>query len=201
MKNRDYIQDISEIRSMMERSTKFMSLSGWAGILAGMYALGGAWLMVFHFGFSPHSLTYATADLNKVAWVAVTVLILALTTAILFSRRQAAIKNEPLWTITSKRLLIAMAAPLISGGVVVLLLAMQGLNGLLPSATLIFYGLSLVSAAHFTINEIRFMGYMQLALGLAAMARPELSMLLWAMGFGAVHIIYGMYMYMNYERR
>ena len=37
--NKKHIEDIAEIRSLMEKSSKFISLSGLSGILAGIFAL------------------------------------------------------------------------------------------------------------------------------------------------------------------
>jgi len=44
MNNKDYLKDISDIKNLMNRSSRFISLSGLSGILAGVYALIGAYL-------------------------------------------------------------------------------------------------------------------------------------------------------------
>ncbi len=41
---KQHLQDLTEIRSMMERSSRFISLSGLSGISAGVFALIGAYL-------------------------------------------------------------------------------------------------------------------------------------------------------------
>ena len=57
MKNEtDYLRDIGEIRSLMERSSKFISLSGWAGIFAGIYALAGVYVAINYLHFNQHLL-------------------------------------------------------------------------------------------------------------------------------------------------
>ncbi|PKD43859.1 hypothetical protein [Rhodohalobacter barkolensis] len=197
---RDYIQDIAEIRSMMERSSKFASLSGWAGILAGIYALGGAFAAYILFGFNPDELNYTSSNLTNVILLAIGVLGLALITAIYLSWRKARSKDEKVWNATSKRLLISMAIPLVSGGVLILVLLAHGLTGLAAPLMLIFYGLALVNAGHFTISEVKIMGIVQITLGLLSTWFIEYGLLLWAAGFGAVHIIYGIYMHFRYER-
>lgn len=196
----DYIKDIAEIRSMMERSSKFLSLSGWAGIMAGLYALAGAYVAYNTFGFNPDELFYSSPDLSEVAWLAMGVLVLALVTAIFFSKRKADGNGENIWNATSRRLLSSMAFPLIAGGVFILILMAQGLIGLIAPFMLLFYGLSLVNAGHFTIPEVKIMGIAQIALGSVAAWYIEYGLLLWAVGFGVVHIIYGIYMHFRYER-
>jgi len=42
MENKSVHQNLESIRQLMERSVKFVSLSGLSGILAGIYALIGA---------------------------------------------------------------------------------------------------------------------------------------------------------------
>jgi hypothetical protein len=197
---RDYIQDIAEIRSMMERSSKFASLSGWAGILAGIYALGGAFAAYSLLGFNPDELNYASPNLSNVILLAIGVLVLALISAIYLSWRKSRSKDEKVWNATSKRLLSSMAIPLVSGGVLILILLAHGLIGLAAPLMLIFYGLALVNAGHFTIPEVKIIGIVQITLGLLSTWFIEYGLILWAIGFGAVHIIYGIYMHFRYER-
>ena len=197
---RDYIQDISEIRSMMEKSSKFASLSGWAGILAGIYAFSGAYAAYSLFTFNPDQLLYTSPNLPAIILLAVGVLVLALVTAVYLSYRKAHERNETIWNTTSKRLLVHMAIPLITGGALILLLTAHGLIALAAPLMLLFYGLALINAGQFTIPEVKIMGFIQIILGLISVWFIEYSLLLWATGFGAVHIIYGIYMHYRYER-
>lgn len=203
----DYIQDIAEIRSMMERSSKFMSLTGWAGIMAGIYAMAGAYIAYSIFHFNPDAIVYspidsatATSTFPKVMLLGLLVLILALTTAIVLSRQNAKKKGEKIWNATSRRLLANMSVPLFAGGILILVLISNGLLELIAPLTLLFYGLALYSAGNFTFNEVRILGLVQMALGLLSSWFVEYSLLLWAIGFGVVHIIYGIYMHFKYER-
>lgn len=198
--DQDYIKDIAEIRSMMERSSKFLSLSGWAGIMAGLYALAGAYIAHNLLEFNPDELFYASPNLANVVWLAIGVLVLALVTAIYFSKRKADGSGESIWNTTSRRLLVSMAIPLAAGGVLILVLLTKGLIGLLAPLMLLFYGLALVNAGRYTITEVKIMGFVQIALGLVSAWFIEYGLLLWAVGFGAVHMMYGIYMYFSYER-
>ncbi len=196
----DYIQDIAEIRSMMERSSKFLSLSGWAGILAGFFALAGAWIATSVLGFQPDEIFYSYPDLTYLFLTAAAVLFLALISALLDSQRKALKQDKKAWNATSRRMLASMAVPLLSGGILILLLISNGLLGLIAPLTLLFYGLALYNAGTYTIREVRVMGYVQMILGLLNMAFISYGLLFWAIGFGLVHIVYGIYMYFRFER-
>lgn len=206
-KHKDYIRDISEIRSMMERSTKFLSLSGWAGIMAGLYALAGAYIAYRFFYFNPHEIIYTSLVEKEYAgqvinlfFLALAILALSVVTAIYFSGRRAQKRNERLWNPTSKRLLLNMLVPLGTGGIFVLILLNNGLIALVAPATLIFYGLSLFVAGRFTYNTIKILGIVQIVLGLASSLLIGYGLLFWALGFGVAHIVYGIYMQIKYER-
>lgn len=196
----DYIRDIAEIRSMMERSAKFLSLSGWAGILAGVYAIAGAVLACTLFDFNPDTILYTSDDLGSVIVLALVVLTLALVTAVYFSWKKGDKQGEKIWNATSRRLLVSMAVPLITGGILMGLLILKGLTGLLAPLSLLFYGLALYNAGNYTIREVKLMGFVQIILGVSASWFIDYGLILWVTGFGVVHIIYGIYIYFRYER-
>lgn len=199
-KDKDYIQDIAQIRNMMERSSKFLSLSGWAGIMAGLYALAGIYVAVIFWGFRPDSYDYYTRYDNELLLLASAVLLVALVTAVFFSFKKASKSKEKIWNPTTKRLLLNLAVPLVSGGIVILVLMLNDLHGLLIPLSLVFYGLALYSGSKFTLDEVRVLGLSQLALGLLSILFISQSIYFWAIGFGLVHIIYGIYMHIRYER-
>lgn len=206
-KEKDYMQDIAEIRSMMERSSKFLSLSGWAGIMAGIYALAGAYIAYTFFHFNPDQIQYeslatanATTELMKVIVLATFILILAVGTAIVLSSRKAQKRNEKVWNATSRRLLSSMAVPLVAGGILILILLIKAMIGLIAPLTLLFYGLALYNASKFTYAEVRSLGLIQIGLGLIGSYFVSYGLFLWAVGFGLVHIAYGIYMHISYER-
>lgn len=204
---RDYIQDLAEIRSMMERSSKFLSLSGLAGVMAGFYALAGAWIAYSFLGFNPADVSYLAAqsgseisNLPQLILLGAIILVLAVGTAILFSYRKASQRGETVWNATSRRLLASMSIPLFSGGIFVLILLSKQVIGLIAPVTLIFYGLALYNASKFSYDDVKYLGLIQIALGLAGTWYISYGLLLWAIGFGVVHIIYGIYIHIRYER-
>ena len=204
MKEQDYIRDIAEIRSMMERSSKFLSLSGWAGILAGIYALSGAYIAYAFFQFNPDEITYSNVELPvnllKVVLLAIIILILTIGTAVFLSRQKANKRGENLWNPTAKRLLISMAVPLVTGGLLILILISQGLIGLIAPFTLLFYGLALYNASRYTYPDLKTLGLIEISLGIIGSYYVEYGLAFWAIGFGLMHIIYGIYLHYKYER-
>lgn len=199
MKEQDYIQNIAEIRSMMERSSKFLSLSGWAGILAGLYALIGSWIAYSILEFHPDDIFYSYPDLTKVVLVAIGVMTLAIVSAILDSKRKAKKINEKVWTVTSRRMLTNMSIPLFIGGFLIVILISRGLIGLIAPLTLLFYGLALFNAGFYTIRAVRVLGFVQMLLGLLNLVFLSYGLLFWMIGFGLIHIIYGIYMHFRFS--
>ncbi len=201
----DYQKDLAEIRSMMERSSRFLSLSGLSGILAGIYALSGAAIAFFILNFEPEGIFGMSATLpgpgiRGLVWLAAAVLIASLGTAVGLSVRKAGKKSERIWNAGSRRLLVTIAVPLISGGVFMLICIALGLTGLLIPLSLIFYGLALFNAGQITYNEIRVLGLLQIGLGLLSALMIPYSLLFWALGFGGLHILYGSWIYLKHER-
>lgn len=203
---KDYARDLAEIRSMMERSSKFLSLSGWEGVLAGMYALIGSYIAHSVYRFAPSEPFYDYLALRgsggalMVIGIAGLVLVMALATALFFASRKAAKQGEKAWNPTSRRLLASMAVPLVTGGLIVALLVREGLLGLVAPLMLIFYGLSLYNASKYTIAEVKMLGFVQIGLGLINLMMLGYGLLFWAIGFGIMHIVYGIIMYIRYER-
>lgn len=201
-KERDYIQDLAEIRSMMERSSKFMSLSGWSGVMAGIYALIGAYIAYNIYSFNPNVIDYSinSEDLSKVILIAVVVLIFTIGTAIFLSYNKAIKRGEKVWNLTSRLMIINLTVPLIAGGILITIFLSKELVGLIAPLTLLFYGLAMFNASKFTYNEMKYLGLIQMGLGLVSSYYIEYGLLFWAIGFGVVHIVYGIYMHLRYER-
>lgn len=201
--DRDYIQDLGEIRSMMERSSKFLSLAGWAGIMAGIYALSGAYIAYNVLDFYPDEIIYGSIESSKFLMVlslAILILVLAIGTAIVLSCKKAKKRGEKAWNATSKMLVAHMAVPLVAGGILILIFLAKGFLGFIAPLTLLFYGLALYNASKFTYDDVKFLGLIQIVLGLISTWFIEYGLLFWAIGFGVVHIMYGIYMHIRYER-
>ena len=199
---KDYTKDIAAIRSMMERSSKFLSLSGWAGVMAGIYALAAAYLTYSVIGFNPDEISPASESSSvppQLVSLAIGTLLLAIGTAVFLSQRKSDKRGEKLWNATSRRLLATMAVPLVTGGLLILLLSANGMTGLLAPFSLIFYGLALYAAGSFTYGAVKILGLLQIVLGLIGSCFIGYGLLCWTIGFGLLHIIYGIYIHYRYE--
>jgi hypothetical protein len=206
-KDTDYLQDIEEIRSLMEKSSKFISLSGWAGIFAGVFALMGSYIALTYLDFNPQSLSvdpennpFQQKQIFSVVQLALIVFLLAISFALFFTHRRAKRKDELLWTPKAKRLVINMAVPLFTGGILILFFISKGFIGFVAPFSLLFYGLALFTISKFTFDEVKILGLIEILLGLISVYKVSLGLLFWAIGFGVVHIIYGIYVYFKYEK-
>ncbi len=206
-KEKDYIGDIAEIRSMMERSSKFLSLSGWAGVMAGVYALAAAYLSYAVLGFNPGEITPPIDTPTngfpippQLLSLAIGTLLLAVGTAVFLSQRKSSERGEKLWNATSRRMVANMAIPLVTGGLLILALFASGMVGLAAPFSLIFYGLALYGAGSFTYGAIKLLGAMEITLGLIGTYFIGYGLLCWAIGFGVLHIVYGIYIHYRYEK-
>ncbi len=208
----EQLKAISDIRNMMERSSRFISLSGLSGIFVGVYAICGAIAAYLYVGLEFRTSQYWDAARDSVGnpnmgWNtfffanAFAVLSLSLITAFIFTYRKAKKQGAAIWDKTAKRLMVNMAIPLIAGGVYILILfwRYQYVEMVAPSM-LLFYGLALLNASKYTLNEIRYLGIFEIALGLIAFYDVGHGLFYWAMGFGILHIVYGGLMWWKYER-
>jgi hypothetical protein len=197
-----YIEDLKDIKDMMDRSSRFISLSGLSGISAGVIALIGAWWaysMVFKTkSFGYNSLLVSSDVVTNLLVVATFTLIAALAAGIFFTSRKAKKKNQSLWDTQTKLMLANLAIPLVTGGVLSLVLLMRGFIGLMAPLTLIFYGLALVNASKYTFHEIRSLGIVEIILGLVSSYFIGYGIYFWALGFGVLHIVYGIIMQLKY---
>tara|TARA_R110002073_G_scaffold279026_1_gene443153 strand:- start:440202 stop:440828 length:627 start_codon:yes stop_codon:yes gene_type:complete len=204
---KDYLKDISDIKNIMNRSTRFISLSGLSGVLAGVYALIGAY---FAHGIiqnirstqNQYKRFFVVFDsIEPLVLIAFSVVILAITTGVILTYRKAKNKGEKFWSSSSKRLLFNFLIPLITGGMFCIILIQYEYFSLIAPVTLIFYGLACVNASKYTLGGILYLGLSNIILGLIATQYIGYGLYFWAIGFGVFHILYGTLMYFKYERK
>ena len=200
-----HLQDLSEIKDIMNRSSRFMSLSGIAGVLAGLFALAGAYFAYQTVYSGQDYMDYRKAiitfeSLTQLLILAAVVLLLSVGSGVYFSYRKAKKEQVSFWNDQAGLVLTNLMIPLGTGGLLCLILLSKGYIGVLAPLTLIFYGLALVNASKYTLTEIRSLGILQIIVGLIAMQFIGYGLLFWALGFGVLHIIYGILMYLKYER-
>jgi len=214
MNEKNPLDDLQEIRKMMEGSSKFLSLSGLSGIFAGLTALAGAtwaWFEISRFiKLELHYLVlgrldqrYASLEL-RLLLIGALVLVVALVFGVLFTWLKAKRENKSIITPISFRLVRSLMVPLFFGGCFTLGLYYNGYYEIVPSATMIFYGMSLLNASKYVHVDIKYLALSQMILGVVAlfmMAEPWSGLIFWAIGFGVLHIVYGTIMYFKYDRK
>jgi len=193
----------------MEASSRFLSLSGLSGIVAGFLGLAGAvaaqilitkipapadWYMR-PFAEGPDGYR----EFLPLLAVMAAVLVMAFSGAVLFSSRKARKSGHRAWTPVTRRMLASLLIPLGAGGFFILLTAATVPAAVTVASTLIFYGLAVVSAGKFTFGEIHWLGVIMVMAGLICLALPQYCIIIWAFGFGLLHIGYGLFMHLRYR--
>jgi hypothetical protein len=207
------LQDLQHIKKMMERSSRFISLSGLSGIAAGVCALLGAWFAHDYVVgrkdiLINHDLGLAQAAANDYGiifntwlfWIAAATFTAALVSAFIFTWIKSKKQGVALWGNAALRLAINVSIPIIAGGIFLFKLIHFGTFGLVAPGCLIFYGLALINAGKYTLGEVRWLGFCQLLLGFINLGFVGYGIYFWAAGFGVLHIIYGILMWYKYER-
>lgn len=203
-----HLDTLKDIRRMMQRSSRFISLSGLSGIAAGLWALVGSyfafdWIVEYYNNFNDQGYTNVAFHKLKLNlfMLAVVILALALVSALYFTWRKAGRDRLPLWDHTARILTLNMAIPLVTGGIFIITMLQYNEWRFVAPACLIFYGLALVNGSKYTLSEIRYLGVSEIVLGLVCTQFIGKGLYFWAMGFGVLHIIYGFAMWWKYERK
>jgi len=205
--------ELRDIKQIMERSSRFISLSGISGISAGVCALVGAWFsagVIERNKYAVRNLKISIADADSILFgdflnsrlfqIALITFIAALLSAFIFTYRRSIKTNVPIWGTTAKRMIINVTIPMVTGGIFLLALIKAGVFGFIAPGCLIFYGLGVLNASKYTLPETRYLGYGEILLGLISLFFMGEGLYFWAAGFGLLHIIYGVFMWMKYER-
>jgi hypothetical protein len=210
------IEALQDIKNMMNRSSRFISLSGLSGVAAGICALIGAWFAygvinptndgtrtrnLYDFQLNDGGIPTIRAFMgDRLFWIAVFTFLAAFVFAFLFTWLRSRKENIPVWGVMARRLMWSVLMPMVVGGIFLLKLIEAGVYGLIAPGCLIFYGLALINGSKYTVGEIRYLGYANVLLGLINCWYPGYGIFFWATGFGVLHIVYGIVMWNKYER-
>lgn len=200
MDSKDYLKDLSEIKDLMNKSSRFISLSGLSGILAGVYALIGAaiaYYLVMNYSYG--TLILDGKIFRLILLDLILVALFSIITAIFLTTKKAHKNGAKIWDATSKRLIINFLIPLVVGGLYILIILKNEKYGQTGALMLIFYGLALINASKYSIGNIRYLGYTEIIFGLLAALLPGYGFWFWVLGFGIMHIIYGSWMHFKYD--
>ncbi len=192
------LDDIKHIRSMMERSSKFLSISGLSGVLAGTFAIIGA--VAAHFVLEG-KLIITNSPLYDLVLIALLVLVSAISAGLILSAKKAKQSNSKLWQPITLQIAKDFCVPLIVGGVLCIILISKHISFMVAPSMLIFYGLGLIAAGQRTYRDVKMLGACEILLGLAAAIIVGYDLLFWGIGFGILHIVYGIVMYYKYDMK
>lgn len=200
MNQEKYKEDLRDIKEMMAKSSRFISLSGISGVFAGIYALIGAYAAYSTVYANQYYLEGRSADLTsenliKLCIIAGLTIFASIVTGYIFTKKETKKKNQSMWDAQTKRLLINFAIPMVTGGLLSVILLIKGHVGIVAPLTLVFYGLALVNASKYTMGEIRSLGIIEICLGVTATYFVGYGLIFWAIGFGVLHIVYGVLMH------
>ncbi|MEY3631484.1 MAG: hypothetical protein RL408_1038 [Bacteroidota bacterium] len=204
-KHDEQLAAIEEMRNLMDRATRFRSISGLSAMVAGLLAII---CVAFISQFTGIRFFEAEAfdrmlqgdAAREVQLSFFFLLITSIGFGIYLAARNAHAKGQDAWDSAAKRLAFHMAIPLVAGGIFSILISQQGLAGLVPPITLLFYGLALFNGSHYTLDAVRILGIGQILLGLLATTFVAFGLVIWVIGFGVFNLIFGLYIYFNYER-
>lgn len=207
-----YLNQIDDIRNMMERSSRFISLSGLSGVLAGVFGLIGSILVSIHVsGFEISPLDFSQQGFAGIAeqlyahhyiiMIAVLTLLFSVFTSIVFTMSKAKRNQYQIWDRVAKKMVLSLATPVFFGGLFILALLGVNLPHFMPGVSLLFYGMGLLMASRYTWGEIYYLGLVEMILGIGACFFFEFGLIFWGLGFGIMHIIYGIWLYIKYDRK
>jgi len=132
--------------------------------------------------------------------IGVVVLVASVLTAFILTKKKSKRLGLKMWDRVAQKMFINFMTPLVAGGLLCLILLFKySLVGFIAPITLLFYGLALINASKYTFDELRFLGYSEIVLGLLAMYFIGYGLLFWAIGFGVLHIIYGVIMHKKHH--
>ena len=206
--NSQHLEAIQDIRKMMKKSTRFLSLSGLSGVFAGIFALGGAYLAHLYLVSIYNQMVSGDREaLNRddiylnFILIAAIVLVLSVVTAYFFSNRKAKREGNKLFDHTALKVLINLCIPLAAGGIFCIALLYHGAIVFIAPCMLLFYGMALINASKYTYDDIRYFGICEIILGLINAFNLGNGLIYWSLGFGVLHVVYGTVMWVKYERK
>lgn len=200
MDQNSYLSQLKEIQVMMKKSSRFLSLSGVAGICAGIFALIGVGTVYALRNKFDYPLTFDGWSFKTLVLIAILVLVSSLSVGYFLAKRKSTKLGERVWNPISKQFVFAFGMPLITGGLFTVMLIINKQFFYVSPTTLVFYGLGLTAASNYTYSSIRYLGMTFILLGLLNLCFLGAGLYFWAIGFGLAHIIYGTIMHFYIER-
>ena len=179
--------NLTFIRSAMERSSTFTAIPGTGGVVMGVIGLIAAGV----------SAKQPTADRWLGTWLAAASI--AATVALVAMRWKAHRAGTTLTGTNARRFALGMAAPLVAGAAITYdLWAVRSFTVMAP-AWLLLYGAGVLTGGTFSVPVVRAIGICFMAAGIAAILTPHEWGNVWlAIGFGGLHVGFGTYIARNH---
>jgi len=184
------MDNLRYIREAMERSSSFTAVPGWGGVLIGATALIAAALAEWM-----ESIDRLAGLRGGRGWMLVWgwELPLALMIGGVAMKRKARAANVKLLTGPGRKFVLSLAPPLVAGALISVALVRIGSFDVLPGVWLLLYGVGVVAGGAFSVRVVPVMGMFFMGLGtLTLFAPPAFGRLMMAVGFGVVHIVFGL---------
>lgn len=175
------LEQLKYIRETMERSGSFTAVPGWGGV-----AMGGSALLA-----AVVAAMQSDVRMWGIVWMCEVVLALVIGSA--FILRKTRQGDRSVFAAPGRQFFLSFSPPVVAGGVLSWILYQQGAWSVMPGMWLLLYGAGVVTAGAFSVRVVPIMGLCFMTLGALALACPAA----WgnwflAIGFGAVHIVFGL---------
>jgi hypothetical protein len=181
------IENLRFIRDTMERAGAFTAVPGWGGVGMGVTALVAAWL----------ASRQPTVERWMLTWVAEGWLAFAIGGIAMV--RKAAAGETPISSKPGRRFVLAYTPPILVGALLTVALYRAGLTTLLPGVWLLLYGVAVVTGGALSVPVVPVMGACFMLLGAVALFSPVgWGNLLMAIGFGGIHVAFGVWIARRY---
>jgi hypothetical protein len=175
------MDNLRYIRETMERSAVFTSVPGYGGALMGATAIGAA--------IVAHNQPLIRDWL--IVWLVEAALAFAIGFFALWQKSKSS--GESLASVPAKKFATAFAPPIVAGIILTALFYYRGFFAFLPCAWLTLYGTAVVTGGAYSVRIVPIVGWIFVALGaVAAFAPGNAGNLLMALGFGVLHIVFGL---------
>lgn len=174
------MDNLAFIRETMERASSFTAVPGWGAV--GIGAVGTAAAIAAHL--------QASFGRWLAVWFAAMVLGLAL--GVWSIVRKASRASIPLLSGPGRRFALNFAPPVIVGGILTVVLYRAHLEAAIPGTWLLLYGTGIVAAGAFSVPVVPVQGVCFMLLGgVALFAPPVWRDWFMALGFGGLHLLFG----------
>lgn len=192
----DLERDLNFIKKTMEASTRYRNIPTCGYVAAGALGALGTLATYLLIG-AEKTLELARLNQNDIVNLALLwsgVFVLTIFGLVVLSVRRAKQRGISAWNSLAARMFLSQVPLIIVAGLLTVGLTQHGCYSLVPAVWLTCYGLISYSFSYFTDFGHKVLGAVFIALGAAACFAPDFYQpILLGLGFGGVHLVYGLY--------